>query len=90
MVHGCFWHGHGCHLFKWPSTRKEFWTTKVLRNKEKDAETETALVSMGWRTMTVWECALKGKEKKPIRESINCIAYWLDNGTASAEIAGGQ
>jgi hypothetical protein len=20
-VHGCFWHGHDCHLFKWPSTR---------------------------------------------------------------------
>ncbi|WP_231884015.1 very short patch repair endonuclease, partial [Alcanivorax sp. HI0044] len=21
MVNGCFWHGHECHLFKWPSTR---------------------------------------------------------------------
>ena len=18
LVHGCFWHGHDCHLFKWP------------------------------------------------------------------------
>ena len=18
FVHGCFWHGHECHLFKWP------------------------------------------------------------------------
>ena len=23
FVHGCFWHGHGCHLFKWPSTRPD-------------------------------------------------------------------
>ena len=25
FVHGCFWHGHNCHLFKWPSSRPEFW-----------------------------------------------------------------
>ena len=28
LVHGCFWHGHDCHLFKWPKTRVEFWETK--------------------------------------------------------------
>jgi DNA mismatch endonuclease (patch repair protein) len=21
FVHGCFWHQHECHLFKWPKTR---------------------------------------------------------------------
>ena len=21
FVHGCFWHGHNCHLFRWPSSR---------------------------------------------------------------------
>lgn len=26
--HGCFWHGHQCHLFKWPATREEFWYQK--------------------------------------------------------------
>ena len=90
MVHGCFWHGHGCHLFKWPSTRKEFWRTKLQRNREKDLETANSLVSMGWRTLTVWECALKGRERKPLQENIESISYWLDYGSASAEIAGGQ
>ena len=28
FVHGCFWHGHDCHLFKWPRTREEFWREK--------------------------------------------------------------
>ena len=22
FVHGCFWHGHDCHLFRWPKSRK--------------------------------------------------------------------
>ena len=29
LVHGCFWHGHGCSLFRWPKTRATFWRTKI-------------------------------------------------------------
>jgi len=29
LVHGCFWHGHNCHLFKLPKTRTEFWEAKI-------------------------------------------------------------
>ena len=36
FIHGCFWHQHNCHLFKWPSTRPEFWETKIHRNVEVD------------------------------------------------------
>jgi DNA mismatch endonuclease (patch repair protein) len=25
FVHGCFWHGHHCNLFRLPSTNTEFW-----------------------------------------------------------------
>jgi len=25
FVHGCFWHGHACHLFKVPQSRRDFW-----------------------------------------------------------------
>ncbi|MFD2271459.1 very short patch repair endonuclease [Undibacterium arcticum] len=28
FVHGCFWHGHNCPLFKLPQTRTEFWLKK--------------------------------------------------------------
>lgn len=61
FVHGCFWHGHGCHLFRWPATREEFWKAKIARNVERDAEAIAALRAAGWRTLVVWECSLKGK-----------------------------
>ena len=33
MVNGCFWHGHECHLFKWPATRPEFLREKTRKDK---------------------------------------------------------
>ena len=42
MVHGCFWHGHGCNLFKWPSTREQFWRKKINRNRDRDSEIQQA------------------------------------------------
>ena len=38
FIHGCFWHQHNCHLFKWPSTRPEFWQNKISGNKERDKQ----------------------------------------------------
>jgi DNA mismatch endonuclease (patch repair protein) len=32
FVHGCFWHGHDCPLFKRPASRQEFWDAKIARN----------------------------------------------------------
>lgn len=29
FVHGCFWHGHECPMFKWPGTRTDFWRRKM-------------------------------------------------------------
>ena len=39
FIHGCFWHRHECHLFKWPKTRPEFWKNKINRNHENDTQT---------------------------------------------------
>lgn len=65
FIHGCFWHGHGCHLFKWPTTRREFWETKISRNRERDLRAVESLAADGWRVLTVWECALKGSQRQP-------------------------
>ncbi|MBF0554859.1 MAG: DNA mismatch endonuclease Vsr [Nitrospirae bacterium] len=88
MVHGCFWHQHDCHLFKWPSSRREFWRSKITRNRQKDAETESALLRKAWRVLTVWECALKGRTRPPMEQVINQCAAWLDGGAWRAEISG--
>lgn len=77
FVHGCFWHGHDCHLFKWPGTRPEFWRAKIGRNREVDAAAEAKLLAVGWRVATVWECALKGREKLAISEVADTLEQWL-------------
>lgn len=60
LVHGCFWHGHDCPMFKMPGTRQDFWSTKIAANQERDRRAMAALRSAGWRIMIVWECSLKG------------------------------
>jgi DNA mismatch endonuclease (patch repair protein) len=77
FVHGCFWHGHDCHLFKWPSTRPEFWRAKIARNREVDAAAEAALLAAGWRVGTIWECAIKGKAKLPRDALAVLVSSWL-------------
>ena len=88
FVHGCFWHGHGCHLFKWPETRQDFWKAKILRNREKDCEVRETLNSMGWRVLVIWECVLKGRSRKPVQEVIDEVSGWLDEGAGNVEIRG--
>jgi DNA mismatch endonuclease (patch repair protein) len=90
LVHGCFWHGHDCHLFKWPSTRHEFWRDKIEGNAERDRIATNALEEAGWRVMIVWECALKGKLKKPLSRILDDIAGWLVGFEKKGEIRGGQ
>jgi DNA mismatch endonuclease (patch repair protein) len=57
FVHGCFWHCHeGCRNFRIPKTRTEWWSRKLARNKERDAEVQAALREAGWRVIVIWEC----------------------------------
>ena len=89
LVNGCFWHGHDCHLFKWPSTRKDFWKEKISLNRERDKKNIDLYHQRGWRVMTVWECALKGKTRRPIPEIIGLIENWIFSGFEDKEITGG-
>lgn len=76
FVHGCFWHGHDCPLFKWPGTRPEFWRKKIGRNQINDIQTRTALITAGWRVGVVWECAIRGAGKD-LDGVIRRLADWL-------------
>jgi DNA mismatch endonuclease (patch repair protein) len=88
QVNGCFWHRHDCHLFKWPDTRKDFWLRKLSENAVRDVSNLEQLEARGWRVLTVWECALKGKWRREPGEVINTAANWLQFDVASAEIEG--
>jgi DNA mismatch endonuclease (patch repair protein) len=88
FAHGCFWHGHDCHLFKWPSTRPEFWKAKINRNREVDARAEAVLAKAGWRQAIVWECAIKGRTRWPLEEVISACSDWLKSDRQRIEIRG--
>lgn len=90
FAHGCFWHGHSCHLFKWPSSNEEFWHTKIERNMEVDKQNIIRLQEIGWRTGIVWECALKGKYKIDREEVIELCAQWLQTTDMTSIEIGGQ
>ena len=64
FVHGCFWHRHGCSLSSEPRTRRKFWNEKFARNVARDARNARALRRLGWRVLTVWECALRSKSSR--------------------------
>jgi len=89
FVHGCFWHGHNCYLFKLPTSRREFWLTKISQNRQRDSRDTQALLASGWRVLCVWECALKGRLKWDAEELGDRITTWIRssfNEHPSAEI----
>jgi len=65
FVHGCFWHSHDCKYFKQPQTRSEFWLQKLAKNKARDSANITALLSLGWNVIVIWECVTRNKIDAP-------------------------
>lgn len=88
QVHGCFWHGHDCHLFKWPSTRQDFWKAKITGNRARDARNLASLGELGWRTLIIWECALKGSTRLQIDEVLTDASCWLKSVAGAGNITG--
>lgn len=89
FVNGCFWHGHKCHLFKWPKSRPEFWRLKIEANIERDRTTKELLTSSGWRVARVWECAMKGKFRLDSDLIVERLTQWLESSQSEIEIWGG-
>ena len=90
FVHGCFWHGHDCHLFRWPRSREVFWRDKIETNIERDRLQHQALSETGWRIGTVWECALKGKTRLSLESVADQCATWLKSDIQILEVSGDQ
>jgi DNA mismatch endonuclease, patch repair protein len=91
FVHGCFWHRHECALFKWPTSRREFWEQKILRNCERDKLALMKLQEMGWRVLIIWECTLKGPARLPLPSVIEeCANFLRSPDIRFDEIPGGK
>lgn len=90
FVHGCFWHGHDCHLFKWPSTRTDFWKDKIGKNRQRDSEVRAALSESRWRWLIIWECAIRGKHRLEFEYLVQQVTAWISTGSSDHSIWGEQ
>lgn len=88
LIHGCFWHGHNCRLFRMPKTNKDYWNKKILNNKKRDDINREELHEKKWRILIMWECAIKGPEKKQKDHLISEIIQWLHSNQYYKEITG--
>ena len=88
FVNGCFWHGHDCHLFRLPGTRTEFWQEKIARNQKRDEIVRAQLREKGWRSITIWECAIRGRESMGLRRVVSEVSAWLRSSSETLEIRG--
>ena len=88
FVHGCFWHGHDCSLFRLPSTRPDFWQEKIGSNRKRDHRVKKELAALGWRELDVWECALRGRGALDPDALLGRIENWIRESAGSAEIRG--
>jgi len=88
FVHGCFWHGHNCPLFRLPATRVEFWSAKIDVNRARDVRASDALLTGGWRILTVWECCLKGPVRWQTDQLLNACADFIKSNTGRQQLTG--
>jgi len=54
FVDGCFWHGCPVHA-TWPKANATWWEAKILKNRERDLETNQKLEANGWTVIRIWE-----------------------------------
>lgn len=88
FIHGCFWHGHNCPMFKWPVKNAEFWKQKIGRNIINDRRNCRELRDEGWYILTIWECAIRGPDRQPVETVIFETASWLEQSTRNRTIQG--
>ena len=63
FVNGCFWHGHRCKKGRLPKSRIDYWSQKVTDNRSRDRRVRKALVGLGWKPLTIWQCQTRELEK---------------------------
>lgn len=84
QINGCFWHGHSCPLFKWPSTRVEFWQNKIGGNIKRDQLNTEKLLEQGWRVLIWWECNTRNREVFEV--AVEKAVMWLRGNESFLEI----
>lgn len=72
FVDGCFW--HGCpKCGRTPKTNRPYWSKKLARNKQRDAQTTRNLRSRGTRVLRLWECQLRDNPSSCLRRLLTML-----------------
>lgn len=90
LIHGCFWHGHDCHLFRLPKTRRDFWRAKIESNRARDQRVREDLIASHWRVLTVWECSMRGHSRQDFKELLSSVEFWLLSEAPCLDVRGGR
>lgn len=63
LVHGCYWHGHGCARGgSGAQSNANYWGPKIAGNRARDLKNSELLAERGWRVLVVWECEVRDEE----------------------------
>jgi DNA mismatch endonuclease (patch repair protein) len=86
FAHGCFWHMHaGCKNAKLPATRAEFWRSKLQGNVARDRRALEDLQLLGWRVLTVWECATR--DANTLARLSTLLSEWIEGSEEIGELS---
>jgi len=88
FVQGCFWHYHGCHISHIPKSNKLFWQDKIKRNLQRDKRSLLGLLSLGWRVLFIWECAVTSKTQLPEKTLLHKINDFINKEVPADSITG--
>ncbi len=88
FVHGCLWHGDECRAGRLPATNHAWWAEKIAANRRRDQLAASACSALGWRVITVWQCALKGKGRLLPDKLQSILAANIAGGPDFKEIRG--
>ena len=75
-------------MFKWPKSNAAFWRKKMTGNRKRDERHTAELLVMGWRVITVWECALRGRNAHDVDRLLKKISSWLHSKASHLEFSG--
>lgn len=88
FIHGCFWHGHNCKLFRLPKTRTAFWENKINTNRKRDRQVISMLQKDGWRIAVIWECSMRGKGKMNFKDLMDRLTDWIESDSKTLTLTG--
>ena len=75
-------------MFRYPSANAAFWRAKIQGNIARDRRQHEALLIAGWRVLTVWECAMRGKTRLSTEAVIQECARWLRSDEREMQLRG--